>query len=319
VTNHIRLAVAGLICSAFAAHASAQQLRFDVDEPDGNSAPVALAVYDEPIYFSVAGGFAHQFSSDLMTGDYNVSRFDFAVSAESPVNESWNVALTFRTLVDSFDFAPTASLGLGSAPWEDIYTLSFGARVQVKLNDKWKLSGGPVVQFSRESGADWSDSATVGGTISAIYQWNDNLAIGFGVGVISQIEDDALIIPVLTIEWTITDTLRLVSGSPTATGVGAELIWEFAPTFELALGAGYSSKRFRLDDMGIAPGGVGEENYFPLSLRLGWKPNDHVEVSLTGGFTFGTELTLETSAGARITQEEPDGAMFAGLSARIQF
>jgi hypothetical protein len=159
----------------------------------------------------------------------------------------------------------------------------------------------------------------VGGTISAIYQWTDELSIGFGFGAVSQLEDDALFIPVLVVEWNISDTLRLSSSAPTATSLGMELIWEFAPTWELAFGAGYASKRFRLDNVGIAPSGVGEENYFPISLRLGWKPNDQVQVSIFGGFAFANELTLETATGVRIAQEEPDAALFAGLSASIQF
>jgi len=299
--------------------ASAQHLRFDVDDPDMGASDLALAVFDEPIYFSVAGGFAEQFSSDLATGDYSVSRFNFAVSAQTQLNDAWNIGFTFRTLLDSYDFSPTASLGMGSAPWEDILTLSFGARAQVKLNDKWSLAGGPVLQFSRETGADWGDSVTVGGTVSAIYQWTDELAIGVGVGVISQLEDDALIVPIITVEWKFSDTLRITSSAPTATSLGGELVWEFAPTWELAFGAGYANKRFRLDNTGIAPGGVGEETYFPVSLRLGWNPSDQFSVSIFGGFAFANELTLETATGARIAQETPDGAVFAGFAARIQF
>ncbi len=300
--------------------AFAQQLRFDVEEPDSPEiSPPALAVFSEPVYFSVGAGFSHQFDADLDAGEYNVSRFEAAIGVQTQLNESWNLAFTFRTLVDSFDFSDDASLGMGSAPWEDIYTISIGARIKYAINEKWSIAGGPVLQFSRESGADWNDSATGGGTVSAIYQWNDNLAIGVGIGVLSQIEDDPLIVPVITIDWRLSSNLRVSSAAPTATTLGAELIWEFAPTWELAFGAGYSSKRFRLDDEGIAPGGVGEETFYPVHARIGWRPAAQVEVDLFAGFTFGTELTLEDSNGARISQEEPDGAMFAGIAARVQF
>lgn len=313
-----RFAVSLVACFAFTAAARAE-LRMDVPELESDDMPVALAVFEEPIYFSVAGGYTSQFATDLMTGDYDVSRFDFSVSAQTKLSDNLDVSVIARVMVDSYEFSSMSSLGLGSAPWEDIFTFSFGARMRYKLNDKWSLEGGPVVQFSREDGADWSDSVTFGGSISAVYQWNDDLAIGLGIGAISQIEDDALIIPIFIVEWKINDTLRISNNAPTATGVGGELIWTFAPTWELALGAGYSSRRFRLDDVGIAPGGVGEETAFPVSLRVGWNPTEQIHVSVYGGVNFATTLTLESSTGARIAREEPDGALFLGFAARIRF
>ena len=316
-TSHLAAALAAL---AFAAPGFAQQLRFNMNEPEAAEIDCpALAVFEEPIYFEVSGGFAHQFDADLDVGDYHVSRLDFAASAETDLNETWEVALQLRTWLDSFDFAPNASLGFGSEPWEDIFTLSLGARIHYKLNDRWTLIGGPVLQFSRESGADWGDSLTGGGALSALYHWNENLAVGLGIGVLSQLEDDVIFFPILLVEWKLSSTLRLSSDTPTTTSVGGEIVWEFAPTFEAALGGGYSSKRFRLDDAGLAPGGVGEETYFPVHVRLGWSPVEHVQVNIFGGFALGTELTIETSTGAFVNDEEPDAAMFAGFSASLQF
>jgi len=296
------------------------ELRFDdIALLDESAPPAPATVFDHPIQFSLTGGFVSQLSSDLMTGEYDVTRFDFAVGAQTRLAEKLDASFVFRTMWDGYDFSDDASLGLGSAPWEDIYTLSFGARLKYTINDRWSLAGGPAVQFARESGADWSDAATVGGTISAIYQWSESLAIGVGVGVLSQIEDDPLVIPIITVEWKLSDSLRIHSTAPTTTGLGAEIIWSFAPSWELAFGAGYASRRFRLDDEGIAPGGVGEETQFPIALRVGWQPHPHVHVTGFAGINVGTELKLESSSGAHIASEEPDGALFFGFAARLQF
>ena len=91
---------------------------------------------------------------------------------------------------------------------------------------------------------------TGGGLVGFNYQASPDLSLGLLVGVLSQIEDDAILLPIPTANWKFAEKWTLRAGvnrlGPTV-GVGGELAWKFAKTVELAGGIQFQKRRFRLD------------------------------------------------------------------------
>src|SRR6185503_11525048 len=119
--------------------------------------------------------------------------------------------------------------------------------------------------------------------------------------VVSQLEDDPRIWPILILQWKISDTLRVanrtassVSGRP-----GVELIYAPLPQWEFAVGGASQFSRFRLDDEGIAPNGVGQDESMPLWVRASYNAGQRVRIDAFVGMSIGGELRLEDSDGQK--------------------
>lgn len=77
--------------------------------------------------------------------------------------------------------------------------------------------------------------------------------------------------------------------------------------------------RFRLNNNGLVPNGVGQDRRTPVVLIANYEPNP--AVSLTGfvGAEFNGSLKLETAAGAVISHQSYDTAPIAGFAFRMRF
>jgi hypothetical protein len=111
------------------------------------------------------------------------------------------------------------------------------------------------------------------------YWWDST--VGGGIGVLTQLEDDPLVFPVIIINWNFSEDWRVTSRLFGPAGrQGAEVVWNFHKDWEAAFGAAYKDSRFRLDDSGVAPNGVGEETSIPVWLRLGYSFNQNITASI---------------------------------------
>src|SRR5262245_20700608 len=79
-----------------------------------------------------------------------------------------------------------------------------------------------------------------------------------------------------------------------------EVAYRVAKPMEIGLGLLYNQRRFRLDDSGPAPYGVGEDNNLSLRLRLGWDIISQSSLALLGGGALGGEVQLDDRNGNRI-------------------
>jgi len=252
-------------------------------------------------------------------GELDVFRMQFGVTGKTELTRDLDLAVSVGYGLDLYDFSGTTRLG-GVEPWENIHTLSIAALLSLDMNDDWTVFGGPVVQFSREDNVGLDDSFIGGAVIGATYKVSSSLTVGGGIGVVSQIEDDARLFPVVVLEWEISDTLRLTSQtSGTAGRSGIELVYDLGNDWETAIGGSYDFRRFRLDDEGIAPDGVGEETRLPIRARLSYRAGDHFIIDLYAGITMSSELTLEDTDGVLLGQEDVDPAGLFGVTLTLRF
>jgi hypothetical protein len=306
-----RIALSLVLAAACTGLASAQQQQQQAATSGG-------------IRFSVNSSFEHQFEADLdRTGDVEVTRFHAGLGASMDLSRDTELSLRFAYDFDSYNFdGPVERLGNADDPWEDIHTMSFGTIFSTELTNDVNLFGGPVFQVSREEDADWDDAWIWGGVGGVSWRVSKDLVIGGGLGVVSQLQDDARVFPVFILDWHLSDRMRLTNRAATSAGggTGLELIYELSDSWEVAFGARYEFRRFRLDDdNGVAPDGVGEETRFPMFLRVGYDFNDNISLNGFLGFTAYQEFDMEEADGGEFGSPEADVAALVGARVAIRF
>jgi hypothetical protein len=222
---------------------------------------------------------------------------------------------------DDYDFSGSRGFG-GLDPWEDVSTIRYIGQFNWQLDDTWTLVAAPIITIAAEDSSDFSNSLKLGGMIGAGRRWSDSLVASFGIVVIDQIDDDVDILPFILFDWTINEqwtlrTRRIDLG--TTGGLALEGVWRFSEDWNAIFGIGYQKRRFRLDDEGVAPEGVGEHVQAPLFGKLVWKVNDNITADFFAGVAVGGELRLEDDGGHKISEEDFDPAPFFGAKVAIRF
>lgn len=177
----------------------------------------------------------------------------------------------------------------------------------------------PQVQWAYESGASASDGLTYGAVFGATKVFSPTLVVGLGLGVFRQI-DDTKYFPFLIVNWQIDDKWRLSNPLPAgpAGGAGLELVYAFAPGWELAGGAAYRDYRFRLDEAATAPDGVGRNTGTPVFARL-TRCGPAARIDLYAGLVADGKLRLLDTNGETLRSVDYGSAPLLGISGSFSF
>jgi opacity protein-like surface antigen len=260
-------------------------------------------------------GYAWQGKADIDGGgDMQVNRFDVGLIGRLDPMERLRWTNTLFFAVNDYDF-DGGGFSTGD-PWGTILTLRLLTKLRYQINDQWGVFGGGVFIFSPESGANWGDSFTGGGLLGADYTHSKNLFVSLGVAVISQIEDDARVVPQVILNWLPDEHWAVRVGAVPASGGAAaagEVAYRIIDPLEIGLGLLYNQRRFRLDDSGPAPDGVGEDNNLPLRLRLGWDIIPQLSLHFLAGVALAGEVKLDDRFGNRIDAQDYDPAPYIGV------
>ncbi|MGD9031527.1 MAG: hypothetical protein PVH02_02620 [Desulfobacteraceae bacterium] len=262
------------------------------------------------------GGYLHQFKTDIDNGgDFSVDRFfvQGGVTYSPQIQRSVSLALGYG--YNGYDFSGSGGFG-ALQPWSNINSYRISTPVRWGFDDKWTLFFIPTLRFTAESGADLDDAAQGGGFAGFSYRFSDRLTLGPGIGALTQIEDSASVFPVLLIDWKITDRVSLKTGRGTGAtlGPGLALDWRASEKWSLSLGGRYEKLRFRLDEQGLQPNGVGEDRSFPIFAGINYTHSRRFQVSLVGGVEVGGKLSVYDRDGNEIVRESYDPAPFIGLA-----
>jgi hypothetical protein len=288
----------------------------DVEDPVDEGPPIPKSGWSTYIQ----GGALHQFDADMDDGSrFSVNRYFVQGGVSYAVDPRKSVSLSLGYGMDNYDFSGNGSFTLLD-PWENVHSMRLSAPVRWGIDRQWTLFFVPTVRTASESGASFSDSVFGGGFAGFTYRINDRLTIGPGIGALRQIEDSS-VFPILLIQWKITDELTLQTGRGLAATQGPGLMLNWAPnrTWSFEISGRYEKLRFRLDDDGPAPRGIGDDRAFPLLLGITYNFNQDAQVSLMGGVDLGGKLRLEDENGNLITEENHDPVPVLGMSFRFRF
>jgi len=213
---------------------------------------------------------------------------------------------------------PTAFNGRG--PWSSIETPALGLSFYYSPTPEWRLGFVPTVEWSGESGAGTGGTATYGAVMSAARRFSKDLTLGLGAGVFRQI-DQTKVFPYLIVNWNITDRLRLSNPLPAGPsgGAGLELSYALTEKWTLAGGGAYRSYRFRLNDTGPVPGGIGQNKFIPFFGRLSYQIAPSTRVDLYAAATVGGNLSVVDSNGNMPYSDSYKTGVAAALSLSHRF
>lgn len=272
--------------------------------------------------FPSRGGYIRQFDTDIDNngGKFSVDRVFLQGGVTYAIQKRRSVSLSLGYGFDGYDFSGETGFA-GLRPWKDINTFRIGTPILWGLDDKWTLFVMPSVRFTGESGVNLGDGIQGGFFAGASYRFGDRLTIGPGIGVVTQIEDNASVFPVLLITWKITESLSLDTGrgSGATLGPGLFLNWKASDKWRVAFGGRYEKLRFRLDEEGIAPKGVGEDRSLPILAGVTYRFTPQIQASLVGGVELDGELELNDENGNEIIDEDYDPSGFAGFTLSFRF
>ncbi|MDH3598621.1 MAG: hypothetical protein OEU26_03160 [Candidatus Tectomicrobia bacterium] len=264
--------------------------------------------------FELSTGFEHRFETDIDDGgEVQESRFPIRLGYNADLSPQWHLGLRLTYVYNRFDFSGTTGFG-GLDPWENIHLFDIILPVTYRLSSTWRIVAAPMISIHAESGADVSQGIKGGGFVAAVYQFSPRFSLGLVVRAQSQIEDDADFFILPLVYWQISSQLSLTTqDDPLRGGYGAELTCRWGGGWRVGLGWGLQSNRFRLDDSGMAPDGVGEASSTPLWASIAYVLDDRLTFEFYVGGVYGGELKLENENGDPIREEDVDRATALGL------
>lgn len=229
---------------------------------------------------------------------------------------SGGVALQYDAL--NYDFSTDTPFGV--APWGDVERIGLSFPFAFRGNNEWTYGVTPSVEWAGEEGADGSDSMVYGALLSAVRTFAPDKRLGFGLGAYSHLEENRLI-PVVIIDWSLSERWRLVNPLPAgpAGPAGLELDYRFDNGWNMGVGAAMRNVRFRLSEDGPVRNGVGEESGVPVFLRASTKFGQSSSFFIYAGAILSGELRVEEDKGNAIRTESFDTAPLFGATFSTRF
>lgn len=283
-------------------------------------AGAALAQSGPPLgWTGIVDGFAlYQGDSDLNDGgSFSANRSYLRAGGLYRFEGGQSAGLFVSAGRLDYEFDTTAE-----QPWGEIIDLRVSAPLRFTNSNDVSFFFVPSLRYDYESGVSMSDGRTYGAFAGVTWKASESLTIGPGLGVFSQIEDSDLdVFPALLINWDIDDrwTLSTGTGLGATQGPGLSLSYEYSTGLKFTLGARYEELRFRLDDQGLARGGVGQDRSVPVVLTVDYTPTPFTSFTAFVGAEFGGELQLEDRIGQIVSTQDYDTAPIAGLAFRVAF
>ncbi len=288
--------------------------------PNGVQAQPARSRDTDRTVYSFSFSPINQFESDFgQGGSFSVQRYGFKFDTSTPVTNSLRAGISLGYEFEKFHFSGTTAFA-GVDPWSDIHRFSAGLPVSYRMTDDWSLFTAPQVEWYGESGvATGKDALGYGAIFAVSYRVSPGFTMGAGAGVFSRMAETKSF-PYIIIDWKITEELRLNNPFRTSPAgpAGLELSYRISDRWEIAAGGAYRSLRFRLDDRGVAPNGIGEMDSTVGYARLTYRMGRDFNLDLYGGASFNGKMRIADSNGNELGSDDFKTAPMMALSLTLQ-
>ena len=274
--------------------------------------------------------FQTEFKTKTDGGDrFESWRLGIAGDFGGPINESILIGIRAGYRYTSYDFhldnAPGVPSVYGSSelprdPWGSVNTIDIVPSTTILVGSRFSVAAAVPIRWSGETGARRNGFAA---GISAIVRWQvtDELRIGAGIGVTSQLEDDAETFPIVSLDWQISDSIELLTEGSWIQGGNAMLLWGPNQAIRVTFSAGYERNRFRLDDNGFQQdrNGIGEVTAVPLEVGLRFRLYEGAFFDFRFGLAVAGRFRVENDNGRKLYDEDYDPAPRIGLALTLPF
>ncbi len=253
-------------------------------------------------------------------GDFRLSSLLVRFKVKRAVSPRTVLGLTLKYDVDDYEFS--GSDGVGDAPaWTDVRRFGLGIPLFTRPSDAWSLGVTPTLDWLQEHGADTSESFSYGLSAFVSRGYGRDKALGLGAGVFRSVDDDTSVFPIVVVDWRFNEYWRLANPfeADVVGPAGLELSYRFNDHWHLGGGGAYRSYRFRLNDRGVAPRGVGKNTGIVGFMRLRRVVTSGLSFSIYAGVISNGKLEIEERGGNHLSSADYDPAPFAAVTLSGQF
>lgn len=233
-----------------------------------------------------------------------------------PLNRDTRLDLGFRWEQSFYDFDGVSDQipGARDARLNDFIDAGFSAQVIQRLGRNWGWFLRATMRFSGEPGANFGDSLRGGAFGGAEWRPDRHWTFRFGAGGFSRIEEDPLIIPVLTARWVPNEDWSIDIGFPES-----RIDWRAGETWGLFFAGRFDFRDFRLDQDGPLEDGVLRDDAIRLELGMQWDPNPDTRVRIAVGLPVWREISFDDRNGDQIIEADLDPGATLRAELRITF
>ncbi|MFG0326307.1 MAG: DUF6268 family outer membrane beta-barrel protein [Phycisphaerales bacterium JB037] len=269
---------------------------------------------------SITGRSVYAFPSGLDGGgDLSVTRLGADVAVSGAIDDRNRLIASFNNEFSFYDLSGTALIpGDSDGLLEETYDSGVGLAWISQIDDAWSVLVRGSVDAAGESGADFGDSLTYGGLVVVSNQITPNLRLGAGVIARTRLEDDALVVPIVAIDWIVADGWTVTTGGASG-GAGIEVRYELTEEVTLTLAGGWRSDDYRLSDDNPLPDGVVRHDRVPVAAGVIYRPSRRIEIVARGGAHVWQRLEVLDGSGDEIADANGDAAPFISLDLSFRF
>ena len=193
------------------------------------------------------------------------------------------------------------------------YTHGVSAMYAGRLSGDWSTYSMGHVRTTAESGASLSDAVYGGGVLTVQHPIRENLQLGVGVLAAARLDTGPLVIPIASVRWNITDRLLL----ETQRGLHVRYALDPAGRWTASWNAEYFSRYVRLNDAGVAPGGMLRTRAFQSGFSLLYQPNPGMALGLDLEIAPGMKVTLKDGDRHTVLNEKLEPGIAVAAQIRI--
>jgi hypothetical protein len=271
--------------------------------------------------FTASATAFHQPKTDIDGGgNFTLSSAFLRFKVSYPFTPTTAVGLSLKYDIDDYDFSGSTSLG-GKDPWNDVRRFGVGIPIFMRLGQRWALGLTPTINWLQEYGADSNDSISYGISGFAFRSFTRDKRLGLGAVFSRTVEDENKVFPILAVDWRFNEHWRLANpfDADVVGPAGLELGYSFNDHWSLRAGGVYRSFRFRLDNEGVAPNGIGENEGIVTFLRLNRSGKGGLKLDIYAGAMLDGKLKLKNAEGSKLISRDYDTAPFIALAFSADF
>lgn len=269
--------------------------------------------------FDLYGDYTFQSDFSDEPGHVSIWRVGANANMSFPVMERSAIGVGLRAERWGFEFGDATTFDAADGkPWKEVSDLAALVSFRHQFSEHWSGAVGGGLEAAFADGAEFGDSITGGGFVSAAYKFTDDLTVGFGVTARSQLEDNAFVFPLITFDWKFAEHWRM-SSNPSVSRRLYSITYSPNDQWAFSFGGGYQTMDFRLDDGDSTPNGVGRIARIPIGAEVSWNPSKQLSIGVYGGAFVWQEYTLDDQNGDRVLRDQADIAPFLGAQVEWRF